>query len=301
MWDSCQTEREDAEDELNRLIEVCQAEAAAEAAMADDHESTESVQTEDDVEWERMEYVRCNRLPVDHLDGWSSDELKRLDDFLRDNAETCRRMNAERRALKAMAKAKQMPTPIKTPSPPMPKPKQTPTMPKKDQIRRALDRDRCLEPTAKPKQMPKSEPKRQQITVVEPGDLNWSVCTRCTVFRPFALIAHPTCSSLLGVECTYDDSDGEAQQPQPASSSEGWCPLRVVADAVVGMRARGSIDEWCPACGSYTKESGKGNGCLCDDETVKIKKHQQRMHRAETEAVLRFEMHQNPEWRQEML
>ena len=53
-------------------------------AMTDDHEPTESVQTEDDVEWERMEYVRCNRLPFDHLDGWSSDALKNLDDFLRD-------------------------------------------------------------------------------------------------------------------------------------------------------------------------------------------------------------------------
>ena len=50
-----------------------------------------------DVEWERMEYVRCNRLPPDHLDGWSSDALKNLDDFLRDNTEICRRMNVERR------------------------------------------------------------------------------------------------------------------------------------------------------------------------------------------------------------
>ena len=162
---------------------------------------------------------------------------------------------------------------------------------------------------AKAKPMPKASIDTDgNITVVLPGDpdyatdsVPWSVCSRCGVYQPFALIVHPSCTSLLGVECTYDDSDGEAQQPQPASSSEGWCPLRVVADAVVGMRARGGIDEWCPACGSYTKESGKGNGCLCDDETVKIKKHQQRMHRAETEAVLRFEMHQNPEWRQEML
>jgi uncharacterized protein RhaS with RHS repeats len=56
-------------------------------AMTDDHESTESVQTEDDVEWERMEYVRCNRLPFDHLDGLTYDQLKELDDWIRESAE----------------------------------------------------------------------------------------------------------------------------------------------------------------------------------------------------------------------
>jgi len=47
-----------------------------------------------DVEWERMEYVRCSRLPFDYLDGWSSDQLKNLDEHIRDNAEKCARMKA---------------------------------------------------------------------------------------------------------------------------------------------------------------------------------------------------------------
>ena len=262
MWDSGQTaEEEDGEDAI---------------AMTED-QPAESVQSEDDVEWERMEYVRCNRLPPDHLDGWSSDALKNLDDFLRDNNETCRRMNAERRVLD-MSKASmpqrnsscdcrngmtceeccedwcplcgrydrcpcdveevavameqrsirlhlqeiypaarfemhQNPAapPRKAPPPPMPKPKKMPTMPKPTQISRCLDRYRCLEP----------EP-NGRITLVEPGDPNyvtdgvpWSVCSRCKVFRPFASRVHESCSNLLGVECTYDESDGEAQQQEP--------------------------------------------------------------------------------------
>ena len=49
---------------------------------------------DDDDEWERMEYVRCNRLPFDYLDGWSSDQLKNLDEHIRDNAGKCARMKA---------------------------------------------------------------------------------------------------------------------------------------------------------------------------------------------------------------
>ena len=61
-----------------------------------------------------------------------------------------------------------------------------------------------------------------RITVVEPGDLNyatdgvpWSVCSRCKVFRPFASLYAKSCASVLGVECTYDESDGKAQQQEP--------------------------------------------------------------------------------------
>ena len=76
-------------------------------------DSGQKAEEEDLVQWERsacderaelesdvrMGFVRCNRLPPDHLDGWSSDALKNLDDFLRDNTEICRRMNVERRVL----------------------------------------------------------------------------------------------------------------------------------------------------------------------------------------------------------
>ena len=83
-------------------------------------QSAESSQSEDDVEWARMEYVRCNRLPLDHLDGWSSDELKTLDDELRDAAERNRRMAAERRVLD-MGKAPPLAAPPnKAPPPPFP-------------------------------------------------------------------------------------------------------------------------------------------------------------------------------------
>ena len=85
MWDSGQTAEEE---------DLVQWERSA----YDERAELES-DDEDDVEWERMEYVRCNRLPPDHLDGWSSDALKNLDDFLRDNTEICRRMNVERRVL----------------------------------------------------------------------------------------------------------------------------------------------------------------------------------------------------------
>ena len=85
MWDSGQTAEEE---------DLVQWERSA----YDERAELES-DDEYDVEWERMEYVRCNRLPPDHLDGWSSDALKNLDDFLRDNTEICRRMNVERRVL----------------------------------------------------------------------------------------------------------------------------------------------------------------------------------------------------------
>ena len=99
----------------------------------------------------------------------------------------------------------------KTQPPPMPKPKKMPTMPKPGQISRCLDRYRCLEPTALPKQMPTPEP-NGRITLVEPGDLNyatdgvpWPVCSRCKVFRPFANNVDNSCSNVLGVECTYEE------------------------------------------------------------------------------------------------
>ena len=42
-----------------------------------------------------------------------------------------------------------------------------------------------------------------------------SACSRCKVFRPFARLAGASCSSVLGVECTYGESDGEAEQQEP--------------------------------------------------------------------------------------
>ena len=86
-----------------------------------------------------------------------------------------------------------------------------------------------------PKQMP--EP-NGRITVVEPGDPNyatdgvpWSVCSRCNVFLPFASLVHVTCSSLLGVECTFDASGGEAQQQEPYGPETPAATAHVKADS----------------------------------------------------------------------
>ena len=68
--------------------------------------------------------------------------------------------------------------------------------------------------------------KNRRIMVVEPGDLNyatdgvpWSVCSRCGVFRPFANATEECCLNVIGIECTYGESDGEAQQQEPARCS----------------------------------------------------------------------------------
>ena len=47
-------------------------------------------------------------------------------------------------------------------------------MPKPEQIRRCLDRYRCLEPTALPKEMPTPGP-NGTMTVVEPGEQHYQV------------------------------------------------------------------------------------------------------------------------------
>ena len=269
MWDSGQTFEEE---DLVQWERGGPEDGEDAIAMTED-QPAESVYSEDDAEWLRMEYVRCRHLPFDYLDGLSSDALRNLDEELRDNAEKCWRMKAERRVLD-MSKASmpqrnlscdcrngmtceeccedwcplcgrhdrcpcdveevavameqrsirlhpqelypaarfemhQNPAapPRKAPPPPMPKPKKMPKkMPKTTQINRCLDRYRCLEP----------EP-NGRIKVVEPGDPNyatdgvpWSVCSRCSVFQPFASHALESCSNLLGVECTYDEYDGPA-------------------------------------------------------------------------------------------
>ena len=68
--------------------------------------------------------------------------------------------------------------------------------------------------------------KNRRITVVEPGDLNyatdgvpWSVCSRCGVFRPFANATEESCLNVIGIECTYGESEWEAQQQEPARGS----------------------------------------------------------------------------------
>ena len=132
---------------------------------------------------------RYDRCPCDEDEADAARDERRM-----------RRVERQNRAAAAQRKAQ---------PPPMPKPKKMPTMPKPGQISRCLDRYRCLEPTALPKQMPTPEP-NGRITLVEPGDLNdatdgvpWPVCSRCKVFRPFANISDESCDA-LGVECTYE-------------------------------------------------------------------------------------------------
>ena len=118
------------------------------------------------------------------------------------------------------------------------------------------------------------QPKRQapsgSITVVEPGDplyatdgVPWSVCSRCKVFRPFANLVHECCSSVLGAECTYDESDGEAQQ-----HVAGTCDCRD------GGTCSWCVEDWCPSCGRYDR-------CPCDEDEVAIAIHERWMHRPE--------------------
>ena len=46
-------------------------------------------------------------------------------------------------------------------------------------------------------------------------ELDNARCSRCNVYRTFARLGRASCSSVLGVECTYDESDGEAEQQEP--------------------------------------------------------------------------------------
>ena len=271
MWNSGHTFEE--EDRVHWGLEGPQCVGAVTVGKPDD---------EYDVEWERMEWVRRSRLPLDYLTWVNDDMLELLDDTLRENFER-RVRHMSKAPPPAAPQIKQPPprcpttysTPGKAPPPslcngccedwlecqecvdddcplcgrydrcpcdddevavamderrmlrverqnraaaaqrqarppPVPKPKKMPTLPKPEQIRRFLDRYRCLEPTALPKQMPTPEP-NGRITVVEPDDLNnatdgvpWPTCSRCGVLRPFENISDESCSNVLGVECTYE-------------------------------------------------------------------------------------------------
>ena len=46
-------------------------------------------------------------------------------------------------------------------------------------------------------------------------ELDNARCSRCNVYRTFARLGRASCSSVLGVECEYDESDGEAEQQEP--------------------------------------------------------------------------------------
>jgi hypothetical protein len=78
----------------------------------------------------------------------------------------------------------------------------------------------------KPTTMVEVAVKTRRIMVVEPGDLNyatdgvpWLVCSRCGVFRPFANATEESCLNVIGIECTYGESEWEAQQQEPARGS----------------------------------------------------------------------------------
>ena len=49
------------------------------------------------VEWEQMEYVRGHRLPVDFLNGWSSEQVQGLGDELRERKKAARLYRRRRR------------------------------------------------------------------------------------------------------------------------------------------------------------------------------------------------------------
>ena len=52
--------------------------------LGDEDSEGEVEMTESDVEWERSEHLRCNKMCPDALDGWSRAGLKLFDDEIRD-------------------------------------------------------------------------------------------------------------------------------------------------------------------------------------------------------------------------
>ena len=61
------------------LPQTAEEEDAEEDAEESDDSDLEYIR----LEWERMEYIRCHRLPTDYFDGWTSEELQGFDDALR--------------------------------------------------------------------------------------------------------------------------------------------------------------------------------------------------------------------------
>ena len=66
--------------------------AAMTGAQSDDSDSSAY-----SVEWERMGYIRCHRLPTDYLDDWTSETLQRFDDALREQKKEARLYRRRRR------------------------------------------------------------------------------------------------------------------------------------------------------------------------------------------------------------
>ena len=151
------------------------------------------------------------------------------------------------------------------------------------------------------------QPKRQapsgSITVVEPGDplyatdgVPWSVCSRCQVFRPFAGATEESCANTIGVECTYDEPRGEAQQQEPywpAASSSGRDRCDTCGSEVPCACSLIGPDGWCPVCGRYDK-------CQCDYHEVEIANAARRLHRREVAKRLRAEIRRDRERAREL-
>ena len=151
------------------------------------------------------------------------------------------------------------------------------------------------------------QPKRQapsgSITVVEPGDplyatdgVPWSVCSRCKVFRPFAAATGESCANRIGVECTYDEPRGEAQQQEPywpATSSSGPDRCDKCWNVVPCACQLVGPDDWCPVCGRY-------DTCQCDCHEVEVANAARRLHRREVEEKLKTEVRRDRERAREL-
>ena len=101
--------------------------------------------------------------------------------------------------------------------------------------------------------------KNRRIMVVEPGDLNyatdgvpWSVCSRCGVFRPFANVTEESCLNVIGIQCSYGESEWEAQHQEPA---------------------RGSTEEPAHLCSSVGCISPSGHVGYCTTSTGEFFRH----------------------------
>ena len=102
--------------------------------------------------------------------------------------------------------------------------------------------------------------------------------------NPLPRLVHQSCSSVLGVECTFDELDAEAQQQEPyGPAPKSSCDCRH------GMTCSWCVEDWCPLCGRYDR-------CPCDEEEAIVARHERRMDRLEVEAEIRAEMGLNPEW-----
>ena len=233
MWDSGQTAEEE---------DLVQWERSA----YDERAELES-DDEDDVEWERMEYVRCNRLPLDYLDGWSNDALKRLDDSIRDDLETCRRMNAERRLLD-MGKA---------PPPAAPQSKGPPPG--------------CPASWTPPSKAPPPLPPQRE----EPPP-------RCpTTARKTPGKAPPGHYSLLRPVVRYIN---HAAMPMGREPPPGWASAAIstpgeghnlICDCRNGDSCIDCCEDWCPLCYLY-------DDCECDDhEAIAVAMDERQVRRVE--------------------